>query len=137
MFTKFLECAKPNRLVHKKLISFKRAQPFLCQEKWSNDLNLPQDEKIDWSAAYQLAFQCTKNSKLITFNFNNFLNNFLGVVESEKCSFRQSETENLLHVFWKCENTRTFGKVCFRGCKIVRLLTFYCQKGYCVGSEAG
>ena len=95
MFTKFLECAKPNRLVYKKLISFKSAQPHSSQEKWSNDLNLPQDEKIDWSAAYQLAFQCTKSSKLITFNCkflhrrlatNNFLKK-IGVVESENALF--------------------------------------------------
>ena len=33
MFTKFLECAKPNRLVYKKLISFKSVQPHSCQEK--------------------------------------------------------------------------------------------------------
>ena len=96
MFTKFLKWAKPNRFVYKKLISFKTEQPHSCQEKRNNEINLPQDEKIDdWSAAYQLAFQCTKNSQLITFNLkflhrclatNNFLKR-IEVVNNEKCSF--------------------------------------------------
>ena len=127
MFTKFLECAKPNRFVYKKLISFKSEQPHSCQEKWNNGINLPQDEKIDWSAAYHLAFQCTKNSKLINFKFlhrrlatNNFLKK-IGVVDNEKCSFCQSETKKLLHVFWKCEKTRAFAILRLRGCKLVRL----------------
>ena len=110
MFTKFLECAKPNRFVYKKLISFKSEQPHSCQEKWNNEINLPQDEKIDWSAAYQLAFQCTKNSKLITFNFkflhrrlasNNFLKDKIGVVNNEFLPIRNRKFAARFWEMWK------------------------------------
>ena len=46
----------------------KTEPPHICQHKWSNEINLPPDEKIDWRAVYQLAFQCAESSKVITFN---------------------------------------------------------------------
>ena len=58
---KFLESATPSRFAYGKLISSKSEQPHICQHKWSNDINLPPDEKIDWRAVYQLAFQYTIN----------------------------------------------------------------------------
>ena len=44
---------------------------------------------------------------------------------SEKCSFCQPETENLLQVFWKCENTRTFWYSVFswlQDCQVIDVL---------------
>ena len=58
---KFLEGATPSRFAYGKLISSKSEQPYICQHKWSNETNLPPDEKIDWRAVYQLAFQYTIN----------------------------------------------------------------------------
>ena len=61
---KFLESVTASRLAYGKLLSSKSEQPYICQHKWSNEINLPPDEKIDWRVLYQLAFQCTKSSKL-------------------------------------------------------------------------
>ena len=113
---KFLDSATPSRFAYGKLISSKSEQPHICQHKWSNEINLPPDEKIDWRAVYQLAFQCTKSSKLITFNYkflhhrlatNTFLKN-IKVLEDDKCTFCHSEAESLLHFFWECEITQDF-----------------------------
>ena len=54
-----------------------------------------------------MAFQCTKSVKLITFNFkflstNNFLKK-IGLVDSEKCTFCERETEKLVHGY--CADT--------------------------------
>ena len=63
-----------------------------------------------------MAFQCTKSTKLITFNFkflhrristNNFLKK-IGLVDSEKCTFCEKETEKLAHLFWTCTETQVF-----------------------------
>ena len=84
-----------------------------------------------------MAFQCTKSTKLITFNFkfllrristNNFLkkiNNFLkkiGLVDSEKCNFCENETEKLAHLFWTCPKTQVFWtnfKVWLQSCQVI------------------
>jgi len=64
-------------------------------------------QEHNWKEAYQMAFQCTKNTKLVIFNFK-FLhrristNNFLkrnGLVDSEKCTFCEKETEKLAQLF--------------------------------------
>ena len=47
---KFLESAIPSRFSYGKLISSKSEQPHICQHKWSNEIILPPDEKIDWRA---------------------------------------------------------------------------------------
>ena len=71
---------------------------------------------FNWKEAYQMAFQCTKSAKLITFNFkflqkrisaNNFLKK-IGLVDSEKCTFCERETEKLVHLFWACPKTQFF-----------------------------
>ena len=61
-------------------------------------------QDFNWNEAYQMAFQCTKNVKLITFNFkflstNNFLKK-IGLVDSEKCTFCERETEKLVHGYF-------------------------------------
>ena len=123
LLMKFLQSATPTRLVYGKLISSKGEQPHICRHKWSNEIYLPPDEKIDWRAVYQLALQCTKSSKLITFNYkflhrrlvtNTFLKK-ISVLEDDKCTFCHSEAESLLHFFWKCEITQDFWISIFRG----------------------
>ena len=63
-----------------------------------------------------MAFECTKSAKPITFNFkflhrristNNFLKK-IGLVDSEKCTFCERETEELVHLFWACPKTQFF-----------------------------
>ena len=53
----------------------------------------------------------------IVFNFkflhkklstNNFLKKKIGLVDSEKCTFCQEETEKLVHLFWECPKIQSF-----------------------------
>ena len=63
----------------------------------------PPKEIVNWNVAYQTSFQCTKSSKLITFNFkllhrrvptNCFLKK-VGLRDDDKCSFCNKEKEKL------------------------------------------
>ena len=77
-----------------------------------------------------MAFQCTKSTKLITFNFkflhrristNNFLKK-IGLVDSEKCTSCEKETEKLAHLFWACPKTQIFWtnlKVWLQSCQVI------------------
>ena len=77
-----------------------------------------------------MAFQCAKSTKLITFNFkflhrristNNFLKK-IGLVDSEKCTFCDKETEKLAHLFWTCPKTQVFCtnfKVWLQSCQVI------------------
>ena len=74
--------------------------------------------------------QCTKSTKLITFNFkllhrristNNFLKK-IGLVDSEKCTFCERETEKRAHLFWACPKTqflRTNFQVWPQSCQVI------------------
>ena len=70
-FLKFLETPKSSRLVYKKLVSNKSERPKSNQEKLRNEINveLQLDQNIAWEVAYEMAFKCTKSSKLRVFNF--------------------------------------------------------------------
>jgi len=81
----------------------------------------PNKTRAQLEEAYQRAFQCTKSTKLITFNFtflhrrlsrNNFLKN-IGLMDSEKCTFCGRETEKVAHLFWACPIT----KICWTNFK--------------------
>ena len=77
-----------------------------------------------------MAFQCTKSTKLINFSFkflhrristNNFLKK-IGLVDSEKCTFCEKETEKLAHLFWTCPKTQVFWtdfKVWLHSCQVI------------------
>ena len=93
----------PTRIAYGKFISCTCEQPHICQHKVSNEVNLPPAEKIDGRAVYQLAFQCTKSSKLIIFNYeflhrrlatNTFLKR-IKVLEDDKCTFCHSYFGNV------------------------------------------
>ena len=107
---------KPSRIVYNKLVSEKSESPNQSQQKWQEDIILMTKQELNWKEAYQMAFQCTKSTKLITFNFkflhrristNNFLEK-IGLVDSEKCTFCEKETEKLAHLFWTCSKTQAF-----------------------------
>ena len=65
---------------------------------------------------YKPSFKCTRNSKFIYFNFNYLhrclaTNSFLqkiGIKNNDRCTFCQDERENLIHLFWECEKTKSF-----------------------------
>ena len=80
-----MEIPKSSKLVYKKLVLSKSEQPKQSQEKWHKEINIGAEENITWKSAYEIAFECTKNSKLIIFNFkflhqhlatNTFLKNW-------------------------------------------------------------
>ena len=121
-FSKFLMSQKPSKFIYQEIVSKNCERPISCQEKWRKDINLNPKEIINWKVAYQTSFQCTKSSKLITFNFkllhrrlptNGFLKK-VGLREDDKCSFCNKETENLIHLFWRCEKTKNFWDSLFK-----------------------
>ena len=128
--TKFLRSKKPSRLVYKKLVSEKSESPNQSQQKWQEDIILMTKQELNWKEAYQMAFQCTKSTKLVTFNFkflhrristNNLLKK-IGLADSEKCTFCEKETEKLAHLFWTCPKTQAFWtnfKVWLQSCQVI------------------
>ena len=57
---------KPSKFIYQEIVSKNCERPISCQENWRKDINLPPKEIINWKVAYQISFQCTKSSKLIT-----------------------------------------------------------------------
>ena len=92
--TKFLKSKKPSRIVYKKLVSEKSESPNQSQQKWQEDIILMTKQELNWKEAYQMAFQCTKSTKLITFNLK-FLrrristHNFLKKIVLAKLSLKR------------------------------------------------
>ena len=86
-------------------------------------------QKLNWKEAYQMAFQCTKSTKLVTFNLNSFIeeistSNFLikiGLADSEKCTSAKRNRETA-HLFWTCPKTQAFWdnfKVLLQSCQVI------------------
>ena len=87
-------------------------------------------QELNWKEAHQMVFQCAKSTKLITFNFkflhrgistNNFLKK-IGLVDSQKCTFCEKETEKLAHLFWTSPKTLVFWsnlKVWLQSCQVI------------------
>ena len=119
--TKFLKSKKPSRLVYKELVSEKSESPNRSQEKCQEDIILMTKQELNWKEACQMAFQCTKSTKLITFNFKflhrgiltNYFSKKIGLVDSEKWTFCEKETEKLAHLFW------TDFKVWLQSCQVI------------------
>ena len=85
---KFLKSKNSSRLAYKKLISGKSESPNQSQQK----------------------------TKLVPFNFQflhrristNIFQKKIGLVDSDKCTFCERETEKLAHLFWACSKTQYF-----------------------------
>jgi len=100
------------------------------QQKSQEDVTLTTKQELNWKEVYQMAFQCRKSAKLITFNFKFIhrrisTNNFLkknGLLDSEKCTFCERETEKLAYLFWACPKTQYFWtnfKVWLQSCQVI------------------
>ena len=97
----------------------KQSSSTKSQGKWLTDCGLVTTFSVDLRAVYKLAFQCTRIISLIVFQFkllhrriatNDFLFK-IGLHENDHCSFCQSETESLIHLFWFCRKTTAFWQV--------------------------
>ena len=84
--------------------------PHKSQSKWLSDCNSQSVDCIDWRSSHGLAFLCTRESKLRTFQFK-FLhrriatNSYLfkiGITSDNLCSFCKERPETILHMFWEC-----------------------------------
>ena len=93
----FLKTEKANKVVYERLVRTKKLRPTQSQEKWPDDCKLENDVAIDWKSVYRLPFNCTKISKLITFQFkllhiykrlatNDFLKK-IGNRNNARCTF--------------------------------------------------
>ena len=70
----------------------------------------------EWSQIYTRVKSCTKDTKLIAFNFkliyriiatNDFLKR-INISEDNKCTFCKSENESIEHLFYDCNITSQF-----------------------------
>ena len=143
--TKSLQVQKATTLIYKKLINNKSLTPESSQKKWIENCCLPTNDNINWTAAYVLAKKCTKSTKLIEFQYKFLhrripMNNFLfriGAQATENCSFCQTSTESLIHLFWSCDKTSYFWNEFTGWLQNLNLLPKdYTDKCYCFGSEA-
>ena len=112
-----MKTEKANKVVYERLVRIKKKQrPTRSQEKWSDDCELENDVAIDWKSVSRLPFNCTKISKLITFQFKLLhrrlaTNDFLkkrGIRNKYRCTFCEVELEKLTHLFWFCTITSSF-----------------------------
>ena len=70
---KILQASKITTLIYKELISNKYLTPESSQKKWLRDCCFPDNENINWSAAYKLAKKCAGSTKLLlNFNLNSY-----------------------------------------------------------------
>ena len=83
------------KVAYKMLIKQIASIPHKSQSKWLSDCNSQSVDYIDWRSSYSLAFLCTRESKLRTFQFK-FLhrriatNSYLfkiGIASDNLCSF--------------------------------------------------
>ena len=114
--TKLMSTQSATRLAYSKLVADKPTAPTQSQQKWMNDCEITNAEDIKWQETYQLAWKCTKSTRLKEFQFkflhrristNDFLF-IIGIKDDPKCSFCREAPEKLLHLFWKCPKTESF-----------------------------
>ena len=112
----FSKSKKTNKFVYEKLISVKSTSPVKSQWKWNDSINSYEGFTADWKSAYCLAARCTKSTKLINFQYrllhrtlptNLFLTK-INIKQDPSCSFCRSHHENLIHLFWDCEEVAAF-----------------------------
>ena len=75
-------------------------------------------QDFNWEEAYQIAFQCTKSAKLITFNFkflhrristNNFLKKKMDSLTARNAlSVKEKQRNWYIYFSWACRKTHFF-----------------------------
>ena len=105
------------KVAYKMLIKQIASIPHKSQSKWLSDCNSQSVDNRDWRSSYGLAFLCTRESKLRTFQLK-FLyrgiatNSYLfkiGIASDNLCIFCKELPETILHLFWECILFKLFG----------------------------
>ena len=114
---KIMNLQKQNSLkfVYKDLLNKTKRQHTAKHETWIQVFNKSISSE-EWSQIYTRAKSCTKDTKLIAFNFklihriiatNDFLKR-INISEDNKCTFCKSENESIEHLFYDCNITSQF-----------------------------
>ena len=94
-------CRKAYTLLIQKLFH----PPLVSQGFWITKLEM--ETEVNWTKYYENAYYCTLETKLRSFQiklflkcivFNNTLHEF-GLVDSDKCVFCKTDTEDIMHSF--------------------------------------
>lgn len=100
---------KSSQYFYKKFIVAFSEEPLKQHEKWKVKLNTDISSE-EWECFHSLPFRCSKNNKLINFQYKILLrilntNSLLykcNLVETPMCSFCMETQETILHLFWEC-----------------------------------
>ena len=90
--------------------------PRKSQLKWFQDCNYSDEEgTFNWELAYLMAQQCSKNTKLIEFQFKLLHRRMYQPMisylkENDNCTFCNNSSDMLIHLFWSCHVTSSFWK---------------------------
>ena len=86
-------------------------------QKWKNDLGISPDTEIfSKESIYGMAFQITKDPKLLWFQYRisqrilgtNYLLKKMNIVATDSCTFCKNAAETLIHLFWNCNISKEF-----------------------------
>ena len=107
-----------NKFIYKDLIRTKIIKPNGKLETWSRQLECAIGAN-EWTNSFASARFCTKDTKLISFNFrflhrNITTNQFLKKInlsDNDKCTFCNKEIEEIEHLFYDCLVTENFWKL--------------------------
>ena len=99
-------CKLAYKMLIKQIASISRNS----QSKWFSDCNSQSVDYVDWGSSYGLAFLCTHESKLGTFQFKYLHKRIatksylfkIGITSDNLCSFCKKCPETILYMSWEC-----------------------------------
>ena len=104
---------KPSKFIYQEIVSKHNERPISCQESGAKTSIFRQRKLL---IAKSLIKHPLNAQRAVNFTFNFKLlhrrlptNCFLkkvGLRDDDKCTFCNKETENLMHLFWRCEKTK-------------------------------
>jgi len=118
-YLKFVMSQRPSKFIYQEIVSKNCERPISYQEKTSI---FPQRKLLIGKSLTKHPFICTKSSNFIIFNLkllhrrlptHSFLKK-VGLRDDDKCSFCNEETENLIHLIWRCEKAKKFWETYFK-----------------------
>lgn len=116
-------CLQNNREIPLENMSSKEIYDSLLVLKTSSEVTIPKIAKyldgrdsIDWKEVYKLAEKIPMDTKAKEFQYR-FVNDLLSnrhwlkkwkVLDNANCVYCTSEDEDIIHMFWECQETRVF-----------------------------